>query len=291
MKLTAPITGRRLARTAVLLATAGLTVAALPAAALAKGWPGYLDGPAHTSDNAAATAITPASVPGLAQKWHDFAGQDFLSSPVVADGAVFIGSNSGWFYKLSEATGAVLAKKFVGTQPKETCGSQGFVDTATVAVSPVTHTDTVYVGGPDGYLYALSAASLAVQWKSVIAIPSAKVSNYFDWSSPTVSGGRIYVGVSSHCDVPLIRGGVIAYRQSTGKKLAEFHTVPKGSVGGSVWSSVAVGPRRRRVCHDRERPGQQAAAQLLGVDRAAGAGDAEAARPVPGAQVRRQVRL
>jgi outer membrane protein assembly factor BamB len=226
----------------VVLATAGLTVAALQAAAFAKGWPAYLDGPAHWSDDAAATAITPGNATGLVQKWHDFAGQDYLSSPVVADGAVFIGSDSGWFYKLSEATGTVLAKKFLGTQPKETCGSQGLVDTATVAVSPVTHADTVYVGGPDGYLFALSAASLAVQWKSVINIPSAKVSNYFEWSSPTVSGGRIYIGVSSHCDVPLIRGGVMAFRRSTGKKLAEFYTVPKGSIGGSVWSSVAVGP-------------------------------------------------
>jgi outer membrane protein assembly factor BamB len=55
-----------------------------------------------------------------------------------------------------------------------------------------------------------------------------------------VADGRIYVGVSSQCDNPLIRGGVIAYRQATGRKLAEFYTVPAGDIGGSVWSSVAV---------------------------------------------------
>lgn len=242
MKLRARLAGRRLARTVIVAVTAGVTIAALPAAAFAKGWPAYLDGPAHWSDSTAATAITPGNAAGLVQKWHDFAGHDYLSSPAVADGAVFIGSDSGWFYKLSEATGDVLAKVFIGTQPKETCGSQGFVDTATVAVSPVTRADTVYIGGPDGYLYALSAANLAVQWKSVIDIPSRTVSDYFEWSSPTIAGGNIYLGVSSHCDVPLIRGGVIGYRQATGKKFAEFYTVPKGSIGGSVWSSVAVGP-------------------------------------------------
>ena len=35
---------------------------------------------------------------------------------------------------------------------------------------------------------------------------------------------------------------MIAYSQASGKKLAEFYTVPPGDVGGSVWSSVAVAP-------------------------------------------------
>jgi outer membrane protein assembly factor BamB len=116
----------------------------------------------------------------------------------------------------------------------------GFVHTATVAVDPKDHKQTVYVGGANGYLYALSASDLSLKWKSVIAIPSAKISNYFEWSSPTVANGKIYLGVSSHCDVPLIRGAVIGYRQASGKKFAEFYTVPRGAIGGSVWSSVAA---------------------------------------------------
>jgi outer membrane protein assembly factor BamB len=46
--------------------------------------------------------------------------------------------------------------------------------------------------------------------------------------------------VASQCDKPLVRGGVIAYKQSSGRRLAAFYTVPAGQVGGSVWSSVAV---------------------------------------------------
>jgi outer membrane protein assembly factor BamB len=167
-------------------------------------------------------------------------GPDFLASPTVADGAVFIGSGTGWFYKLSAATGAVLDKVFIGYQPRHTCSPMGVIDTATVATDPSDHQDTVYVGGADGYLYAFSASDLALKWKSVIAIPSTKTSNYFEWSSPTVANGKIYIGVSSSCDNPLIRGGVIGYRQATGKKFAEFFTVPPGAIGGSVWSSVAV---------------------------------------------------
>jgi outer membrane protein assembly factor BamB len=250
MRYLARRAGRPLARAmAVLSGTALLAVALPAAAAIASDWPAYLNGPLHSSYSAAEKAITPASARGLVEKWH-FAGDpstmpgqpgpDFLSSPTVADGAVFIGSGTGWFYKLSQTTGAVLDKVFLGYQPTLTCTATGFVDTATVAADPVDHQETVYVGGPDGYLYALSASNLSLKWKSVIAIPSAKTSDYFEWSSPTVANGKIYIGLSSNCDDPLIRGGVIGYNQATGTKFAQFYTVPKGAIGGSVWSSVAV---------------------------------------------------
>lgn len=215
-------------------------------------WPAFLAGPAHASDNRAQVAITPANAAALVMKWHFVGdkptmpgqpGPSYNASPTVADGAVFIGSRNGWFYKLDEGTGAVLAKVFIGFQPGLTCTSGGFVATATVARDPADGQDTVYVGAPDGYLYALRAADLSLKWRSVIAIPSTTVSDYFQWSSPTVLGGRVYIGVSSHCDHPLVRAGVIAYDQATGKIIARYHDVPKGVVGGSVWSSVAADRR------------------------------------------------
>jgi outer membrane protein assembly factor BamB len=206
------------------------------------GWPAYLDGPQHDSYSAAETSITSARVRRLVLKWHDMPGDDFLASPTVADGAVFIGSTSGWFYKLSVTTGQVLHRFFTGYQPTKTCSGLGTVATATVASDPRTHQQTVYVGGADGYLYALSARNLRPEWKSVMALPSATVSNYFDWSSPTVANGRIYIGIASGCDDPLVRAGLLGYYQTTGKHFATFYTVPKGDVGGSIWSSAAVAP-------------------------------------------------
>lgn len=229
------------------LALAG---AASPARAVtANDWPAYLAGPEHWSYSATQTAITPGSAGKLVLKWH-FAGDQptmpgqpsaaFISSPVVADGAVFIGSNAGWFYKLKAASGAVMAKVFIGYRPRLTCEPRGFAATATVAADPSDGHDTVYIAAPNGYLYALRASDLSVKWRSVIAIPSSAVSDYYDWSSPTVANGKIYVGVSSACDIPLIRGGVAGYDQATGKRLARFYSVPEGNLGGSVWSSVAV---------------------------------------------------
>ncbi len=203
-------------------------------------WPAFLNGPLHSSYAPAQMAITPASAGQVAELWHHAPGRTYLASPTVADGAVFIGADGGWFYKLGLTTGTVLAKRFLGFQRHKTCGAFGTVDTASVTTDPGDHQPTVYIAGADGYLYALNASNLQVKWKSVIAIPSTKVSNYFDWSSPTVANGRIYIGVASNCDEPLVHAGLISYNLATGKKLAEFYTTPKGHVGGSIWSSVAV---------------------------------------------------
>ncbi|HTZ92705.1 MAG TPA: PQQ-binding-like beta-propeller repeat protein [Streptosporangiaceae bacterium] len=236
------VLGSGLAATAPAGAAAAGRLHANATAPVSAGWPAYLNGPRHSSYAPAQSAITPASAPQLAQLWHHAPGRNYLASPTVADGAVFIGADGGWFYKLGLTSGAVLAKRFLGFQRHKTCGAFGTVDTATVATDPGDHQPTVYIAGADGYLYALNASNLEVKWKSVIAIPSAKVSNYFDWSSPTVANGRIYIGIASNCDQPLVHAGLISYNLATGKKLAEFYTTPKGDVGGSIWSSVAVAP-------------------------------------------------
>ena len=219
--------------------TGAVTMAAAgPAAAVTPtDWTAYLGGPAHTSVSAD-PAITPSSTASLSLKWQFNIG--FVSSPIVADGSIFVGSSAGWFYKINALNGALQKKAFLGFQPKRTCLAFGFASTATVARDPSTGLDTVYVAAPDGYLHAFDAATLTPKWRAAIAIPSTKVNDYFQWSSPTVVDGRIYVGISSNCDMPLVRGGIAEYRQATGKKIASFSTVPKGAVGGSVWSSVAV---------------------------------------------------
>src|SRR5436305_9761558 len=128
------------------MVSAALIGAGDPAsAALLPGWPAYLHGRGHSSFNGADTTITPASAAALAPKWQfkgdpaTMSGQPgpgLFSSPTVAGGAVYIGANTGWFYKLDEATGAVMAKVFLGYQPKLTCAARGLISTATVAVDP-----------------------------------------------------------------------------------------------------------------------------------------------------------
>jgi outer membrane protein assembly factor BamB len=209
----------------------------------AADWPAYLDGVRHASYNASQTVITPTTAASLIREW-DFDPSTFQASPTVVDQSVYIGSEDGWFYKLSILNGKVLDKVFLGRQAALTCAAAGITSTATVAVNPVSKVLTVYVAGGDGHLYALRASNLHTEWRAVIGIPSRTVNSYYDWSSPTVARSRVYVGISSDCDDPLVRGGVLAFDEGTGKKLGEFFTVPARSrnAGGSVWSSIGVAP-------------------------------------------------
>jgi hypothetical protein len=134
----------------------------------------------------------------------------------------------------------VVWSRQLDTRPNVTCRPLGITATAAVLPDPVTGTSTVYVPGAR-FLYALDAATGAVAWQTEIGPPDVAAPDaYYNWSSPTVTGGHIYLGLASGCDNPLIRGGVVELDQHTGQVLHTWHSVPVGSVGGSVWSSVAV---------------------------------------------------
>jgi hypothetical protein len=220
------------------------SAAVLSAAARGTEWLAYLNGPLHTSYSPAETLITPANATGLTQQWTFDAGAPFTASPTVTNAAVYIGGANGVFYKLSAHTGKVLNEIYLGTQPALTCPAIGLSSTAAVASDPAGHVLTVYVGGADGYLYALRASNLSVEWKALVGLPSTTENTYYNWSSPTIAHGEIYVGIASNCNSPRVHGGVLAFSQRTGARLAAYYDVPAGAhhAGGDVWSSIGVAP-------------------------------------------------
>lgn len=231
----------------------GRDAAATPNSVKGDNWTGYLYGPTHTSHNAKATAITKKNASALTPAWEWIpdpateAGQpaaQLFASPTVYEGRIFIGSNSGEFYALDEATGTLEWKRSLGyLTDNESCGRRGTTSTATVAEDPKTGEPTVYVGAADGNLYALSAADGTERWRSRVVSPDEDGHN---WSSPTVVNGRIYIGMASHCK-STVRGGVRVYEQTTGRLLNTYWAVPENVNGGSVWSSVAVTPDGKAV--------------------------------------------
>jgi outer membrane protein assembly factor BamB len=225
---------------------AGAAAGASQAAGPSLDWTQYLHGPQHSSVSLS-TAFTPANAASARQVWHwqppavkGKPAPALDASPTVAAGRVYIGAQSGGFYALNETTGKVAWHRQLDTEAKATCPARGITSTAAVLPDPVTGTSTVYVSGAR-FLYALNAGTGAVIWKTEIGPASTSGPNaYYNWSSPTVAGGHIYVGLSSGCDNPLIRGGVVELDQHTGQVLNTWNTVPAGSVGGSIWSSVAA---------------------------------------------------
>jgi outer membrane protein assembly factor BamB len=222
-----------------------------PASAAGPGagadWTGYLYDARHGSTNAAATAIAPADAAGLSPDWTftadapvgDQPAPSFFASPTVAGGRVFIGSNTGVFYALDEATGDPDWSRDLGHGTAMTCGGRGITSTATVALDASRGEDAVYVGGGDGYLYALAADDGELLWRSLVVHPGVTENTGYNWASPIVVNDRVLMGVSSECDRPLVRGGLRRYDQATGTHAGAYWSMPKDLVGASVWTSPA----------------------------------------------------
>ena len=236
---------KRVLGPALSLLLLGTVVSAPAAASPSTDWPTYLFSARHTSRSASA-AIMPSNVATLHKAWTftspgpTMPGQPsggFIASPIVSNGVVYIGANTGVFYALDEATGHVMWSHFIGFVQRHTCGARGITSSATVAPDPVSLAPTVYVAGGDGFLYALNAATGAEVWHGEIGVPSSSVNDYYDWSSPAVVNGKVFIGISSQCDSPLVRGGLRSFNQHTGAVLATWYTVPNGFIGGSIWSS------------------------------------------------------
>ena len=152
---------------------------------------------------------------------------------------MFIGANNGHLVALDATTGRVQWDRDFGFQPKFGCNAAG------IASSPAVRDDgdgnpLVYLNAPDGYLYELDGRTGSTIWRSVVQIPSSTENDSYAWSSPTLAHGRVYVGITSGCDIPFVRGGVRAYDATTGAPVGTTWTMPAGYVGAGVWTSVAA---------------------------------------------------
>ena len=218
-------------------------------------WPGYLFSTSHSSYNPGATAITPTNAGQLAPAWKwipppspNSATTSLLASPTVVNGVVYQGVKDGYVFAVNESNQSVLWSRFLAINTPLPVGSpscgvgdyQGIISTSTVTTDPSTGKLTMYVYAPDGFVYALDAATGAIVWKGQVYTPSTTVNDYYSWGSPLVVNGKVYVGVSSDCDNPLVPGGVASFNQSTGAPVARWVSVPTGQLGGSVWSSPAA---------------------------------------------------
>ena len=112
------------------------------------------------------------------EKWKFRTGGLVRSSPVVADGTVYIGSDDKHFYALDAATGTVRWKKDTG---------------GPVAATATVTDSTVYVGSKSGYFYALDATTGEEKWRYVK--DSKRPERFPISTSPAVAFGVVFFGV------------------------------------------------------------------------------------------------
>ena len=140
--------------------------------------------------------------------WRFDAEGRVLSSPALAGGVVYIGSNDGRVYALDTANGVERWR---------------YQTDDVVDSSPTVDGGAVYVGSADGHVYALDAANGDQIWRY-------QTGHSVD-SSPTVADGTLYVGSFDHHVYALdAANGALRWTYRTGAAVFSSPAVVEGVV-------------------------------------------------------------
>ena len=125
------------------------------------------------------------------QKWHreilpgHIWSYSLASSLAVGPDKIYLSTQKGEVVAVARDGGADVWRRTVGP---ELADAFPFADGPSAGGSPVLVGDVVWVGGMDGVLYALSAASGKVLWQSFLGAPTL--------STPAVSGDALFIGAT-----------------------------------------------------------------------------------------------
>jgi PQQ-like domain len=164
--------GLPLRRCVLALGVAVLSLVA-PSAALSADWPEFHFAPDRSGFNPSETTLGRGNVAELSLSWRTTISAAPLTTPVVAAGRVYVGSNNGSVYALNAATGAILWRGATG---------------ASIPRSPAVAGDRVFVGSDDGKVYAFPT-SCTTPCTPLWTTSTGGVS-----ADPAVSNGVVFVG-------------------------------------------------------------------------------------------------
>ncbi len=139
----------------------------------------------HTHYNPFEHSVSPTNVSTLVPAWTAITAGPIFSSPVVANGILYLGSIElpgpvGYVSAFDAVTGTLIWMTPTGSK-------RGFPpDLPPIRPSPaVANNGFVYANGVDGHLYALDAAAGTLLWTTPVGFSS-------QCSSPTIANGVVY---------------------------------------------------------------------------------------------------
>ncbi|GAA1991461.1 PQQ-binding-like beta-propeller repeat protein [Kitasatospora viridis] len=207
-------------------------------------WPTWQHDTYGSRSNPDEHQITPATVSGLKLKWaFTYANLPYArtgSQPAIVDGVLYVGAPDAKFYALDAKTGAT--KWVYDTTP--VAGPADASHQNLIRDGAAVSGGRVYFGDSRGYVYALDTKTGKLDWAAKADDhPLAEMT-----SSPLVSDGKVYIGVSSgeagaaaNPNYPCctFRGSVVAFDARTGKIDWKYYTLPPAQRTGS-WPSGAA---------------------------------------------------
>jgi outer membrane protein assembly factor BamB len=176
--------------------------------------------------------------PPLAQvKWKFATTGKVFSTPALANGLVYVGSNDDYLYAIHASDGS-LAWKYLANLG--------------IASSPAVDNGVVYFSSVDGYIYALSADKGELKWKfrtegerryaapGIHGIPPSHemMPDPYDvfLSSPVIVNGRVYIGSGDHNVYAIdAAAGTLVWKYTTGDVVHASPAVVDGVVYIGSW--------------------------------------------------------
>src|SRR2546422_632139 len=209
-------------------------------------WAMYGFGLERTSRNPREVTLSADNVGRLGQIWSTDVGAVVAASPVLAsdvgvDGTtldlLYIATAHGDLYALDAATGRVVWQRNLGSQLTACAdmpdGVFGITDTPFVDRT----TQSLFVVGGDGSLYALDLATGTTRAGWPVTITSDPAHEHV-WSAVTLAGGALYVETGSYCDFPPYYGRVVKIDPTTPSVYETWYVTssPGAEPGvGGIW--------------------------------------------------------
>jgi len=237
------------------LAALFLGLLAVPAAGANRGglpieptaWTSY--GYDNQLTNSVATrALTPRSVPRLAQTWSTQLDGPVYASPLAAKMGgrllVFAATEAGSVYAVNASNGQVVWQRTLGTVQTAECGTWGVTSTGAIDLAQA----LLYEISSDGQLHALALST----GDEAAGYPITLITNNryeYVWGGLRIANERLYVVVASYCDAapptgPGPEGRLIALPLDRSTAPSSWDPVPgDGNLGGMWgWGGVSVDP-------------------------------------------------
>jgi outer membrane protein assembly factor BamB len=219
---------------------------------------------ARSGYNPDETALNPTTVKRLRRRWTFDARAIIDTQPTVATrvritvrrkrttaNLVLVGSEHGGFFAVNAATGVPVWRRLGGSGRYRSLGDRltGCDDipdrTFGVTSTPVLDraSNTVYVAGGDGKLYALDMSTGATKRGWPVTITSDPVHEHV-WGALTLASGDVYVPVASVCDIRPYHGRLVKVRVKTRRVLSAWSPIPGFRSGGGIWTWGGVAVER-----------------------------------------------
>ena len=201
-------------------------------------WPMFMHDISHSSHQGFAGPLNATSARNLTLLWSYPTRTQIVSEPTVVGKSVYFGSWDGYERALYASNGTLQWATYTGrsaclphTHPVGVTSTSALVGGA------------LYLGGGKDYWYALSPSNGSVLWKIYTGNSNATVGGgHYNWASPLVYGGFAYVGLASHCDLPLVQGQLLKVSLANHSVVQVYNTTDPSNLGAAIWSSPAMNP-------------------------------------------------